>query len=121
MAPGFEGIRGDLPDGISLTVIGPLDAFTAPGLDQAIGDALGAVPGGGSVAIDLRRLEFIAAAGVRALFRAADAADRAGVANRVVVAAGQHARTIIDRIDVDGRLPLVERLYQVTDAGERRP
>ncbi|WP_426513883.1 STAS domain-containing protein [Dactylosporangium sp. McL0621] len=105
-APTFAVRRGDVRDAVVLTLTGALDAFAAPDLDRAMGEALAAANPGHALVVDLCALEFIAAGGVRALLRAADAADRVHVPLRVVVGEDQYVRGVIDRVDLDGRIPL---------------
>ncbi|MER7278630.1 STAS domain-containing protein [Dactylosporangium sp. NPDC000244] len=102
-APTFAVSRDDVRDAVVLALTGALDAFTAPDLDEAVGAAL--TPGH-ELVLDPRELEFLATGGVRALFRAAESAGRARVAPRILVGEAQHARLVIDRVDIDGRPPL---------------
>jgi len=115
VAARFAVIRADLPDAVVLTIAGPLDAVTAPTCEEIIDKTLSSMAPDRSLVIDLYRLEFIAAAGVRSLFRAADAAREAGVPIRIVVATDQYARTVIDRLDLDAQLPLVEEAGRVDE------
>ncbi|WP_433088978.1 STAS domain-containing protein [Dactylosporangium sp. CA-052675] len=101
--PTFAVSRGDARGAVVLALTGALDAFTAPDLDAAVAAAL--TPGRDLV-LDLRELEFLAAGGVRALLRAVESAGRARVALRILVGEAQYARIVIDRIDLDGLLPL---------------
>ncbi|WP_034592691.1 STAS domain-containing protein [Hamadaea tsunoensis] len=106
----FAVTRTDLADAIVLTVTGSLDAFTAPACDQAMVRVLAAVAPGRLLLLDLRRLDFLAATGVRTLSRTVEAARRASIPIRVVVGPGQSTRLILDRIDVDARIPVAGRL-----------
>nr|BFE57877.1 hypothetical protein GCM10020063_024030 [Dactylosporangium thailandense] len=101
-APTFAVSRDDVRDPVVLAPTGALDAFTAPDLDEAVSAAL--IPGH-ELALDPHEPEFLAAGGVRALFRAAEPAGRARVAARILMGEAQDAR-LVDRVDIDGRLPL---------------
>ncbi|WP_433605136.1 hypothetical protein ACQP2P_26530 [Dactylosporangium sp. CA-139114] len=105
--PTFAVRRDDVRDAVVLALTGALDAFGATDLDAAV-DA-GITPGH-ELVLDPRELELLAAGGVRALLRAVEPADRAGVA-RMLVGDAQDARLVIDRLvidrlGIDGRLPL---------------
>jgi anti-anti-sigma factor len=91
----------------TLALTGALDAVTVPACARLITDTLAAVTPGGALVIDLRGLDLLADAGVRALLSAIDAGRTAGVTVHLLVDDHQQIRTVIERVDVDGRLPLV--------------
>jgi anti-sigma B factor antagonist len=80
----------DDPDAARLHLAGDLDIATAPALDDALHEAVALAP---LVVLDLRDLDFVDVAGVRAVAKARARARRAG--RQVVVLRGSPS---VDRV-----------------------
>ncbi|GAA3839706.1 hypothetical protein GCM10022243_02610 [Saccharothrix violaceirubra] len=84
---------------VVVTVVGEVDANTAPPLHDGFGDALALVAPGGTLVVDLRDTTFFAAAGVTALVRLHKATGAAGVSLRLVA-----TRRILRVLRISGTL-----------------
>lgn len=96
------------PTGTTITVRGPLDAFTTPALTALIDQALPAMTAPHTLVIDLRGLDFLAAAGVRALVRTADRCRDQQLDCCLVVGPEDEAHTVLARLEAPASLRIVE-------------
>jgi anti-anti-sigma factor len=110
MTDSFSVSRTDTAHTTVLAFTGALDAATAPDCHRTVMDILATMQPGQSLVIDLRHLQFLAAAGIRVLFRATEQAFDLQVQLSILVTTGQHARKIITIADHRRELPLVDAL-----------
>lgn len=106
----------------TVTPRGPLDAFTAPGFTEHMHHTLATLTAGHTVLIDLRKLEFLAVAGARALIRADELCRARGIGCYLLAGAGDDAGTVLTSLDVPDGLRIVEDISQITlGRGHDRP
>jgi anti-anti-sigma regulatory factor len=97
---------------LTVAVRSPLDALTAPRLTAHLAHG---VADHHTLVLDLRELDFLAVAGVRALLAAAELCAARGVGCSLVLPPDHHARTVLDRLGATRDLPLVGNHGHVTD------
>jgi anti-sigma B factor antagonist len=82
-------IDGTVPARTTIAPAGKLDAATYLDFDHKLDQALARIPAGGTLVVDLARLEYISSAGLRSLFRARKAMKIKGGHSLVVHAQPQ--------------------------------
>ncbi|WP_433202823.1 STAS domain-containing protein [Dactylosporangium sp. CS-047395] len=107
------------PDGVAVHVGGALDAVTAPGYRQLLRRTVAALAPHQSLIIDLRELEFLAAAGARVLVDAARRCEDGAVSCYLLAGRGHFARTVLDRLDPRPPLSFVEDEGRLPTAARR--
>ena len=104
-----------LVDGVSVARLGgEIDLSNAESIGGAV-VALFDQPGVG-VVVDLTRVDYLDSAGVRLLFRVAQASDRSGGSLRVVVPAASHIKRVLDLADAQHAIQLDETEFAAVAA-----
>lgn len=98
-----------------VSVAGEVDIATAPELTEALDTAIREAGPGSRVVVDLSAVAFFASAGVTALVRAADLADRTGASLRLVVGP---SRLVTRPLQVSGADKVLS-LYETVDEAVR--
>ena len=99
----MHGIRVELRDGVVIVKAeGEVDAFVAPDLESAFGEAAGSTAG--AVVVDLERVSFLDSTALGAIVRAVRELGEVGTAARVVLPRGS-ARRIFEITTLDRVLP----------------
>ncbi|WP_306214491.1 STAS domain-containing protein [Actinoplanes sp. RD1] len=118
MTQSFAARRHDAGDGVAhLVVVGEIDTETSDVLVTLIASAAGR-PGTVELVVDLTRVGFLDAAGVRALLRGADTAARHGVGYRLANP-GEAVRRVLEVAGATQQVPVVELFPEAAPARGR--